>query len=219
MGTIELVARDGHRLAAYRADPAGSPRGGVVVIQEIFGVNQHIRRVTDGFAADGYAAIAPAMFDRLERGVELGYTPETITRGRALKVQITTEMAMLDIAAAVAVLPGKVGVVGYCWGGFVTWLASAHAPGIACAVPYYGGGMLENAELVPRVPVQGHFAIQDTIIPVAGARALAARHPAHQFHFYNADHGFNCDERDSYDADAAGLARERTLAFFREHLG
>src|SRR5688500_694173 len=160
---IELVAADGHRFVAYRAEPATRPRGAIVVVQEIFGVNSHIRRVTDGFAADGYVAIAPSLFDRVERGVNLGYTPETVAKGRALKVQITLAMMIADVEAAVAAVAhaGKVGVVGYCWGGFVTWMASAHAHGLACAVPYYGGGMLENADIHPRVPVMMHFGARD----------------------------------------------------------
>ncbi len=222
MGTpIELTASDGHTFSAYRADPAGTPRGAIVVVQEIFGVNHHIRAVTDGFAAEGYVAIAPALFDRKERGIELGYTPEAITKGRALKVQITTAMAMRDLSAAVTAVAGagRVGIVGYCWGGYVAWMASAHLDGIACAVPYYGGGMLEHQDITPRVPVMAHFGELDTIIPVAGVRAFAAKHPNQQVFIYSADHGFNCDERGSYDAAAARLARERTLAFFRSHVG
>ena len=216
---IELTATDGHKLAAYRADPSGTPRGAIVVVQEIFGVNHHIRAVTDAFAADGYVAIAPALFDRIERNVDLPYT--AVPEGRALKVQITTEMAMCDLDAAIrAVAPaGKVGIVGYCWGGFITWMASAHAHGLACAVPYYGGGMLENMDIVPRVPVMGHFGDRDTLLPLDKVKQLIAKHPQHQFFIYEADHGFNCDERGSYDEPAAKLARERTLAFFRQHVG
>ncbi len=217
---VTLRARDGHSLDAYRADPRVTPRGAVVVVQEIFGVNTHIRAVADGFAAEGYVAIAPAMFDRVRRGVELAYTPETIVEGRALKVQITVEMAMLDVEAAIADVAshGRVGVVGYCWGGYVAWLAAAHANGLSCAVPYYGGGIVEHADLTPRVPVLAHFGRRDPIIPIAGVRELAARHPKIEVHEYDADHGFNCDERGSYDAPAARRARERTLAFFRAHV-
>jgi carboxymethylenebutenolidase len=217
----ELIASDSHTFAAYRAEPAGSPRGGLVVIQEIFGVNAHIKREVDSFAAEGYLAIAPAMFDRVERGVSLDDSQESVIKGRALKVQITTEMMIRDVEAAIAAVAhaGKVGIVGYCWGGFVTWMAAVQAQGLACAVPYYGGGMLEHANLTPRVPVMAHFGERDTIIPVEGARSFAANHPAHTVHIYAADHGFNCDERGSYDAAAAQLARERTLAFFRQHVG
>jgi carboxymethylenebutenolidase len=218
---LRLTAADGHTFAAYRAVPKGKPRGALIVVPEIFGVNHHIKSVTDRFTADGYVAIAPALFDRIERDVDFEYTPDKVARGRQIKAQITTEMMMADLTAVVAAVAGygAIGVVGYCWGGFVTWMASAYLAGIRCAVPYYGGGMLENIDIEPRVPVMGHFGDRDAIIPVSGVRQLIAKHPAHQFYIYEADHGFNCDERGSYDAAAASLARERTLSFFREHVG
>src|SRR5213076_3223607 len=156
---IELTAADGHRLAAYRADPAGKPRGAIVVIQEIFGVNSHIKEVADGFAADGYVAIAPAMFDRVQKNVDLGYTPPDIEKGRELRAKITLDFAMKDAEAAVkaAAPAGK--------GGFVAWMASARVPGLAAAVPYYGGGILDNTDIQPRVPVMGHFGEKDAMIP------------------------------------------------------
>ena len=219
--TIKLTAADGHTFSAYRAEPKGTPRGAIIVVPEIFGVNHHIKSVTDRFTADGYVAIAPALFDRIERNVDFAYTPESIARGRKIKVQITQDMAMTDLAATVDAVAGagNIGVVGYCWGGFIAWLASAHLAGITCAVPYYGGGMLEHQDLQPRVPVMAHFGEKDAILPVIGVRQLAAKHPGHKFFVYPADHGFNCDERGSYDAAAASLARERTLSFFREHVG
>jgi carboxymethylenebutenolidase len=224
---IELTASDGHRLAAYRADPvgtgatAGKPRGAIVVIQEIFGVNSHIKQVADGYAADGYVAIAPALFDRVQKNVDLGYTPDDIAKGRDIRAKVTTEMALKDAQAAVeeAAKAGKVGLVGYCWGGFVTWMASAHVSGLSCAVPYYGGGILDNASLEPKVPVMGHFGDKDQHIPVDGVRKLAEKHKKQQIFIYEADHGFNCDHRGSYNAAAARLARERTLAFLRKHVG
>ncbi|HEX7053551.1 MAG TPA: dienelactone hydrolase family protein [Burkholderiales bacterium] len=218
---IELTAADGHKLSAYRADPPAKPRGAVVVIQEIFGVNSHIQSVADGFAADGYLAIAPALFDRVQRGVDLGYSPEDIAKGREIRGKVTNDMAMKDVAAAVkeASGAGKVGIVGYCWGGFVAWLASAEVPGLACAVPYYGGGMPDHAHVQPKVPVMGHFGSKDAHIPVEGVKKLAAAHPSHQFFIYEADHGFNCDQRGSYNAAAAKEARSRTLEFLRKNLG
>jgi carboxymethylenebutenolidase len=222
---IELTASDGHKLAAYRADPAGTnagkPRGGVVVIQEIFGVNSHIKAVADGFAADGYLAIAPAMFDRVQKNFDVGYTPPEIEKGRALRAKITVDMAMKDAQAAVeqAAKAGKVGIVGYCWGGFVAWMASANVSGLACAVPYYGGGILDNADIEPKVPVMGHFGDKDQHIPVEGVKKLAEKHKKHPIFIYAADHGFNCDHRGSYNADAAKQARARTLDFFRKHVG
>jgi len=218
---IELTAADGFRLTAWRADPAGTPRGGLVVVQEIFGVNGHIRSVCDGYAADGYRAIAPALFDRYQRGVDIGYTPEEIARGRELKALATADAALRDVAAARDALAGtgRIGVVGYCWGGYIAWLAAARLTGFAGAVPYYGGGMLDAVDERPRCPVLAHFGERDTMIPVAGVRKFAAAHPEAQVFVYPADHGFNCDQRGSYDAAAARLARERSLAFLREHVG
>jgi carboxymethylenebutenolidase len=218
---IELTAADGHKLAAYRADPAGKPRGAIVVIQEIFGVNRHIREVADGFAADGYLAIAPALFDRVQRNVDLGYTPEDIAKGREIRGKVANDMALQDTQAAIqaAAGAGKVGIVGYCWGGLITWLAAGKLSGLAAAVPYYGGGILDNAELEPKVPLMAHFGDRDQHIPVDGVRKLAEKHKQHQVFIYSADHGFNCDHRGSYDPAAAKQARERTLEFFRKHVG
>ena len=218
---LELTAGDGFKLAAFRALPSGTPRGGLVVAQEIFGVNSHIRSVCDGFAADGYAVIAPALFDRYERGVDIGYTPADIARGRELKVLARTDAALRDIAAARDALSatGKVGVIGYCWGGFIAWMAASRLTGFACAVPFYGGGMLDAADERPQCPVMAHFGERDAMIPVAGVRQLAAAHPQAQVFTYDADHGFNCDQRPSYDATAAKLARGRTLQFLQQHVG
>jgi carboxymethylenebutenolidase len=222
---IQLTAADGHRLAAYRADPQGKPRGALVVIQEIFGVNSHIRQVADGYAADGYLAIAPALFDRVQKDVDLGYSPEDIAKGRDIRGKVTNDMALKDTEAAIGAASqaigkaGKVGIVGYCWGGLITWLAAAKLPGLSAAAPYYGGGILDNAELEPRVPLMGHFGDKDAHIPVDGVKKLAERHKKHQIFIYSADHGFNCDHRGSYNAPAAKQARERTLEFFSKHIG
>ena len=218
---IELTASDGHKLSAYRADPKGKPRGGLVVIQEIFGVNSHIQQVADGYAADGYLAIAPALFDRVQKNIELGYSPEDIAKGREIRGKVTNDMAMKDAEAAIkaASSAGKVGIVGYCWGGLITWLAAAKLPGLSAAVPYYGGGILDNAELQPKVPLMGHFGDKDQHIPVEGVKKLAEQHKKHEIFIYSADHGFNCDQRGSYNAPAAKQARSRTLEFFRKHVG
>jgi len=218
---IELVASDGHKLSAYRADPAAKPRGAVVVIQEIFGVNSHIRSVADGYAADGYLAIAPAMYDRLERKFEVGYTPDDIAKGRALKDKAKLDAALRDVEAAVtqAAKGGKVGIVGYCWGGYLAWLAACRLDGLAAAVVYYGGGIGDVLAEVPRCPVLGHFGERDAMIPMAVIGDWRTRHPRHPVHTYDAGHGFNCDHRGSHDAGAAATARERTLAFFRQHVG
>jgi carboxymethylenebutenolidase len=218
---VELTARDGHRLGAYRAEPSGPRRGGLVVAQEIFGVNSHIRSVCDGFAADGYVAIAPALFDRCERGIEIGYTPEDIARGRELKAKSPIDAALLDVAAARDAVAGagKVAIVGYCWGGYIAWMSAARVSGLAAAIVYYGGGVIEAIPEQPQCPVLGHFGERDHNIPVEGVRKVAAAHPAVPIHIYAADHGFNCDQRGSYDAAAAKLARERTLDFLRRHVG
>jgi len=219
--TIELTAADGFMLAAYRADPVGVPRGALVVAQEIFGVNSHIRSVCDGFADDGYVAIAPALFDRYQRGVDIGYTPEDIVKGREFKGKAQLDAALRDIAAArdAVASAGKVGVIGYCWGGYVAWTAASRLSGFACSIPYYGGGMLDAIGEQPRCPVLAHFGERDSMIPVDGVRKLAAAHPEAQVFVYAADHGFNCDQRGSHDAAAAKLARERTLDFLRRHVG
>jgi carboxymethylenebutenolidase len=218
---VDLTAADGFRLSAYRADPDGAPRGALVVAQEIFGVNSHIRSVCDGYARNGYVAIAPALFDRYERGVDIGYTPPDIARGRELKALAKTDAALQDVAAARDAVAGagKVGILGYCWGGYIAWMAAARVEGFACAVPYYGGGMTDAIAEQPKCPVMAHFGERDSMIPVTGVNALAAAHPSAQVFIYQADHGFNCDQRGSHDPASARLARERTLAFLRQHIG
>jgi carboxymethylenebutenolidase len=218
---VNLTASDGFKLSAYRAEPAGKPRGGLVVIQEIFGVNSHVRDVSDGFAKDGYLVIAPALFDRAERNVDLGYTPADVSQGVALKAKCPIDKVLLDVSAAIDAVKsaGKVGITGYCWGGYVSWMAAARLKGLACSVPYYGGGMLEAVNEQPQCPVMAHFGRKDAHIPAAGVEKFAAAHPTHQVFLYDADHGFNCDQRGSHDAAAARLARERTIEFLRKHVG
>ena len=175
----------------------GPPRGGLVVVQEVFGVNHHIRAVTDGFAAAGYLAIAPALFDRLERGVELAYDADGGARGRAIRQEIPFETVIRDIDAAVAAVAsaGKVGVVGYCWGGSIAWYAAAHSA-IAVGVGYYGGQIRDLIEDVPRCPVMLHFGATDQAIPLSDVDAVRDRHPDVPVHVYaGAGHGFNCDAR------------------------
>lgn len=218
---ITLTASDGYRLGGYRADPRAKPRGGLVVVQEIFGVNSHIRSVCDSYAAEGYVAVAPALFDRYQRNFDIGYSPDDIALGRELKARADTDAALRDVDAArdEAASVGRVGVIGYCWGGFVAWMSAARLPGFACAVPYYGGGMLEAAAEQPKCPVMAHFGKRDAVIPVTGVEKLAEKHPEVQVFIYDADHGFNCDQRKSYDPDSAALARERTLEFLHTHVG
>jgi carboxymethylenebutenolidase len=218
--TETLEAADGHKLAAYRAAPAGVPRGAIVVVQEIFGVNGHIRSVADDFASEGWLAIAPALFDRVERGIELGYTPADIERGRTIRGAVSNEAAMLDIAAALnAVRPaGKVGVIGYCWGGTLAWVAACRLQGLAAAVSYYGGGIGELLGMNPLCPVLAHFGEKDQSIPVQVAADMRQAHPEVEVHVYPAGHGFNCDQRGSFDKPSAALARERTLDFLKRNV-
>ena len=219
---IELKAADGHNLAAYIATPAGKPRGGVVVIPEIFGVNSHIRQVTDGFAAYGYLAVAPAMFDRARRNYDTGYSQPEIEAGVAIMQKLDWKQSMLDVQAAIAEAAkgGKVGIVGYCYGGTVSWMAAARVSGLACAVPYYGGGMHGLIGERPKIPVMCNFGEADQSPTLAQAKEIAAAHPAITAHFYpGAGHGFNCDQRGSWNPEAAKLARQRTLEFFRKQLG
>jgi carboxymethylenebutenolidase len=218
---LTLRAGDGHELGAYRSLPPGRPRGGVVVLQEIFGVNQHIREVTDGFAADGYAAVAPALFDRSSaRGVELGYVPDGIARGRALREEFSWEDTVKDVEAAVNLLRSeglKVATVGYCWGGSISFLSAVRLP-LDAAVVYYGGQILPFVEEKERCPLLMHFGERDASIPLSHVETIRKAHPGAVVHLYDADHGFNCNHRASFDEAASKLARERTLAFFEKHL-
>jgi carboxymethylenebutenolidase len=223
MGDIlTLSADDGHRLSAYRATPTGQSRGALVVVQEIFGVNTHIKRVADGFAADGYVSLAPAIFDRAEPGFSVGYKPEDIELGRAVRAKIGLDDMVRDIAAAVREL-GKtelrVGVVGYCLGGTLAWLAATRIGGVSAAVGYYGGGIAATVEERPRCPVLLHFGETDASIPQADYEKVMKAHSEVPVHIYPAGHGFNCDERGSYHEPSATLARQRTLDFLRQHVG
>jgi carboxymethylenebutenolidase len=226
---IDLQAADGFVCPAYVAEPAGKPKGAVVVLQEIFGVNSHIRAVADGYAAEGYLAVAPATFHRAQAGVDLGYTAQDMGAGFALKTAIDALPApgvMQDIEAAIAHAHaasgnGKVGIVGYCWGGLLTWRSACQLGGLSAAVSYYGGGMTgaEEAARQARCPVMAHFGDKDHWISLESVQAFQRAQPGVEVHVYEADHGFNCDQRGSYDANAAKLARSRTLAFFGQHLG
>ncbi|HEY1899380.1 MAG TPA: dienelactone hydrolase family protein [Steroidobacteraceae bacterium] len=215
-----LMARDGHEFSAWLAAPAGKPRGAVLVIQEIFGVNAHIRAVTDSYAAEGYVAIAPAVFDRVRKGIELGYTPETMKEGFGYVQQLRPEKTLLDLAAAIAVVKhaGRVGVVGFCWGGKMAYISACELP-VACGVAYYGGGIAKELAKTPRCPMLYHFGGNDTHIPQSDIDQIRAADKQGTFHIYpGAEHGFNCDMRASFNAEAAQLARQRTLAFLARHL-
>ena len=215
---ISLTAGDGHEFGAWRAGDGP----GLVVIQEIFGVNGHIRNTVDRFAAQGFTAVAPALFDRIGPGLELGYGPDDVTRGRELRGQVTNADALADIAAVTALLAGEgrpVGCVGYCWGGYLAWAAATGLDGFSAAVGYYGGGIASEADAAPRCPVMLHFGETDHAIPMTDVDTVKAAHPEIPIHVYPAGHGFSCDERASYDQASHELALSRTLPFLKQHLG
>ena len=216
---VRLEAADGHKLNAYLARPSGSTLAGLVVAQEIFGVNAHIRAVVDGFAEHGYLAIAPALFDRKERGVELAYEGEDLAKGRALRGAIPWDAVMQDMAAAIDAVDeaGKVGTVGYCWGGSVAWLAACRLP-VAAAVGYYGGQIYEHRHDTPNCPTLLHFGERDAMIPMDQVNEIRRLRPEIQVRTYPADHGFNCDHRGSYHEASAAIALERSLDFLAAYL-
>ncbi len=221
----ELRSVDEHSFSAYVAQPEGVPKAGIVVIQEIFGVNEHIRSVVDGYAAAGYAVVAPAIFDRVERGVELGYDEAGMGVGLKLAFQdLKIEDALKDLQTAVdhaATLSdgSKVGVVGYCFGGLLTWLSACDISGLACASSYYGGGVGDARGKQAKCPVMMHFGELDAHIPLSDVEAVREAQPDVEIFVYEgADHGFNCDARGSYHAESASLALRRTLEFFGQHL-
>jgi carboxymethylenebutenolidase len=220
MSHLQLRAADGHTFSAYVAKPEGTARGGVVVVQEIFGVTGHIERVADQFATQGYLAIAPAVFDRQERGVNLPYDEKGAAHGSTLVRNANPEGLMVDLAAAIETVmhAGSVGMVGYCWGGKVVYQAGSKT-NITAGVVYYGGGITSVLEPAPRCPMQFHFGKRDTQIPLGDVEKIRAAFPQGEYHLYDAGHGFNCTDRPSHDAAAAHQAFERTLAFFRKHLG
>lgn len=226
---VDLKSADGQVFPAYIAEPAGKPRGAIVVVQEIFGVNSHIRSVADRVAQSGYLAIAPATFTRVKAGVELGYADADMQAGSALKAAAEAPAVapgvMLDLQAAIDEgarrTGGKVGITGFCWGGLLAWRAACELNGLAAAVPYYGGGMTTEAEMArkPKCPVMAHFGDKDHWISLESVEAFKTAHPEVEVYVYAADHGFNCDQRGSYDAAASAAARARTQAFFAKHVG
>jgi len=225
---IHLTSADGVKVPAYVAEPAGKPKGAIIVVQEIFGVNSHIRNVADGYAAAGYVAVAPATFHRVQTDVDLGYSEADMGTGFGFKTAVDALPApgvMQDIQAAIdyarnGAAGGKVGIVGYCWGGLLTWRSACALSGLSAAVSYYGGGMTtaEESARQPACPVLAHFGNKDHWIALDTVEAFKLAHPEVQVHIYEADHGFNCDQRGSYNESAAKLALERTHAFFAKHL-
>jgi carboxymethylenebutenolidase len=219
MPMISLTAADGHRLSAYRAGPQNAARA-LVVVQEIFGVNRHMRNVCESFAAEGYAVIAPALFDRVGKGIELGYEAADVAQGRELRGKINDGLTVLDILAAAAALPAGVkrGIVGYCWGGTVTWHGATRTSAFSAGSAWYGGGIAAAKDEVARCPVQMHFGETDASIPMSDVAAIKAAQPGAEIHVYGGGHGFGCDERGSFVKADYELAQKRTLDFFAKHL-
>lgn len=216
--TIRLTSADGHELDAYHASAEGERVGGLVVIQEIFGVTDHIKRVVEQYAAAGFEAIAPAMFDRVERGVTVDYTD--FETGRGYVSRLEWPGILHDVGAAIAAVQagGAVGLVGYCWGGTVAHVAAAECD-LAASVSYYGARTVEHLDKKPKCPIMYHFGELDKSIPPEAIESIRKAHPEGEFHIYaGADHGFNCEDRPMFDADAAALAYERSLEFLRTHL-
>ncbi|MGJ4941202.1 dienelactone hydrolase family protein [Bradyrhizobium sp. HKCCYLS1011] len=218
---IRLTASDDFEFGAYRADPAGKPKGALVVIQEIFGVNHHIRHVCDRLAAEGYVAVAPSIFDRTEPGFTSGYSPEEIAVARKFVANPDWQAMLRDTQAAIDAVQavGPVGIVGFCLGGSIAYVAATRLSGLKAAVGYYGGAIVRFADETPKVPVQLHFGEKDAGIPLSDVETIKAKRPELEIFIYpGAQHGFSCDERASYDKTSADLAWPRAMTFFAQHL-
>jgi len=218
---IRLTASDGFELGGYRADPAGPAKAAVVVIQEIFGVNHHIRNVCDRYAREGYVAVAPAIFDRVEPGFQSGYSPEEIAVARKFVANPDWAAMLRDVQAAIDSVQdiGPVGIVGFCLGGSVAYAAATKLTGLDAAIGYYGGAVVRFADDKPKVPTMLHFGEKDSGIPLSDVESIRGKRPDVEIHVYpGAQHGFSCDERASFDKASADLAGQRSLAFFARHL-
>jgi carboxymethylenebutenolidase len=216
-----LSASDAHQLGAYRADPAGTPKGGIVVIQEIFGVNQHIRNVCDAFAKEGYAAVAPALFDRTQRNFESGYTAAEIEKARTFVAKPDWDAMLRDTDAAIKEMKsaGPIGIVGFCMGGTIAFLAATRLSGLSAAVGYYGGRIVAYADEKPKCPTQLHFGEKDASIPMSDVEIIKQKRPDCEIYVYkDAGHGFHCDERGSFHKDSSDVAWQRTTAFLAKHM-
>jgi carboxymethylenebutenolidase len=218
---IKLKASDGFQLGGYRADPAGAPKGAIVVIQEIFGVNHHIRAVCDRLAGAGYVAVAPSIFDRMERDFKSGYSPDEIAAARKFVANPDWSAMLRDTQAAIDAVRnvGPVGIIGFCLGGSVAYAAATKLTGLSAAIGYYGGAIVRFADDKPSVPTQLHFGEKDAGIPLADVETIRSKRPEVDIHVYpGAQHGFNCDERASYDKASAEMAWPRSLDFLARHL-
>jgi carboxymethylenebutenolidase len=218
---IKLTASDGFQLGGYRADPIGTPKAAIVVIQEIFGVNHHIRAVCDRLAGAGYVAIAPSIFDRIEPNFQCGYSPDEIAVARKFVANPDWAAMLRDTQAAIGAVGnvGAVGIVGFCLGGSVAYAAATNLTGLSAAIGYYGGAIVRFADDKPKVPTQLHFGENDAGIPLTDVETIRSKRPDVEIHVYpGAQHGFNCDERASYDKASADIAWPRSLDFFARHL-
>jgi carboxymethylenebutenolidase len=217
---IEITAGDGHVLSAYRAEPTDAPKGAVIVLQEIFGVNANIRQIVDAFASQGYLAVAPSLFDRVQKQVELGYDEEGLNQGLEIVRQIPLETSLNDLRATLDSVKsaGKVAVVGYDWGAYVAFHAANRVEGLACAVTYYGAGITQERGLKRRIPTMLHFGSLDRYISISEVIQFRAARPDVSVYDYPAGHGFACSDRDTYDAPATEKAWERTLTMISHRL-
>lgn len=218
---IELTAADGHTFSAYRAEPPEPPKGAVVVLQEMFGVNPHIQKLADSFAAKGYVAIAPSLFDRVKAGVALGYGEDGLSEGLELAQKVYQQLALIDIQASVDAVKGagKVAIVGYSWGGYLAYVAGNRVDGLACSIGYYGTGIVEDYREKRRVPTLLHFAENDLLIAVEDVVQFRAHRPdVSAFTYPEAAHGFNCNERSGYSEDAAQTALDRTFFWISQYV-
>lgn len=219
---VKITSGDGFVFDAYRAEPEDTPRGSIVLIQEIFGVNSHIRAVADGYASEGYLVLAPAIFDRHAPGIELAYDTEGVSRGADIAFnKLNMSETLADLAATVTTLveAGKVGVVGYCFGGLLAYLSANSLSGLACSIGYYGGGIAGVLDKKPKIPLMLHFGALDSHIPLSDVGRIQETLPEITVNIFpDADHGFNCDQRASYNAEAARAALDQSLAFFEQHL-
>ena len=216
---IKITAKDNHQFSAYVSQPMGKPKGGIVIIQEIFGVNKHIKEVTDLFARKGYLSIAPSLFDRIEKNVTLNYDEKGISKGRNLK-DLCDKDALKDIEASISVVSsaGKVGTIGYCWGGSLSWRIGCESSVLSASVCYYGGDIPKLKNLKPKCNVLTHFGELDKGIPIKNVKIFKDKRPEVLTYTYPADHGFNCDHRSQFNKTCADVALDRTLKFLKNNL-
>ena len=218
---ITLISSDGFKFEAYRCDPGGTTKGAIIVVQEIFGVNRHIRDVTERFANVGYTAIAPALFDRWHKDFDGGYNADDMSVGRDLKAKANAELdkVLADVEAARENVAdaGKVGITGFCWGGFIAWMAACRL-NVDASVAYYGGGIIDYNDEELKCPTIAHFGREDASIPMADVEVIEAGHPSAEIFVYEADHGFHCDQRGQFNPRAANIAGMRTSRLFDDIL-